>query len=40
VKDLIIIQSGNATLVGTRENEGEVKKLVDEIRAKGLGRFL
>jgi mannose-1-phosphate guanylyltransferase len=40
VKDRISIQSGNATRVGTRENEGEVKKLVDEIRAKGLGRFL
>jgi mannose-1-phosphate guanylyltransferase len=40
VKDLIIIQNGNATLVATRENEGEVKKLVDEIKAKGLGRFL
>jgi mannose-1-phosphate guanylyltransferase len=40
VKDLIIIQDGNATLVATRENEGEVKKLVDEIKAKGLGRFL
>jgi mannose-1-phosphate guanylyltransferase len=40
VSDLIIIQNGNATLVATRENEGEVKKLVDEIKARGLGRFL
>ena len=38
--DLIIIQNGNATLVATREKEGEVKKLVDEIKARGLGRFL
>lgn len=40
VKDLIIIQNGNATLVATRENEGEVKKLVDAIKAKGLERYL
>ncbi|MDB5311895.1 MAG: mannose-phosphate guanylyltransferase [Gemmataceae bacterium] len=40
VNDLIIIQNGNSTLVATREKEAEVKKLVDEIKAKGLGRYL
>ncbi len=40
VKDLIIVQDGEATLVTTRAAEGRVKELVDAIRAKGLGRFL
>jgi mannose-1-phosphate guanylyltransferase len=40
VSDLIIIQNGDATLVTTRKKEGDVKKLVDEIKAKGLGKFL
>ncbi len=40
VSDLIIIQNGDATLVATKDREGEVKKLVDAIKAKGLGRFL
>jgi mannose-1-phosphate guanylyltransferase len=40
VTDLIIIQSGDATLVTTRDREGDVKKLVDAIQAKGLGRYL
>jgi mannose-1-phosphate guanylyltransferase len=40
VKELIIIREGNATLVTTRKHESEVKKLVDEIKAKGLGRYL
>ncbi len=40
VNDLIIIRSGNATLVTTRDKEGEVKKLVAEIKAKGLELFL
>jgi mannose-1-phosphate guanylyltransferase len=40
VRDLIIIQNGDATLVAAKDREGEVKKLVDAIKAKGLGRFL
>ncbi len=40
VKELIIIREGNATLVTTRKHESEVKKLVDEIKRKGLGQFL
>lgn len=40
VSDLIIIQAGDATLVTTRDREADVKKLVDAIKAKGLGRYL
>jgi mannose-1-phosphate guanylyltransferase len=40
VRDLIIIREGNATLVTTRKKESEVKRLVDEIKAKGLERYL
>ena len=40
VNDLVVIQSGNATLITTRKGEAEVKKLVDKIKEKGLGRFL
>jgi mannose-1-phosphate guanylyltransferase len=40
VSDLIIIQNGDATLVATKDREGDVKKLVDAIKAKGLGQYL
>jgi mannose-1-phosphate guanylyltransferase len=40
VNNLIIIQNGNATLVTTRQGEADVKRLVDKIKADGLGRFL
>lgn len=40
VSDLIIIHDGDATLVAAKDREGEVKALVDAIKAKGLGRFL
>src|SRR5262249_4583551 len=40
VKDLIVVQAGDATLITTRDREGEIKKLVDAIKAKGLERFL
>lgn len=40
VKDLIVVQDGDATLVTTRAHEGQIKKLIDAIKAKGLGRFL
>jgi mannose-1-phosphate guanylyltransferase len=40
VHDLIVIQNGNATLITTRKGESDVKKLVDKIRADGLGSFL
>jgi mannose-1-phosphate guanylyltransferase len=40
VNDLVVIQNGNATLITTRKGEADVKKLVDQIKAAGLGRFL
>jgi mannose-1-phosphate guanylyltransferase len=40
VKDLIVVQDGDATLIADRNQEGAVKELVDAIKAKGLGRFL
>ncbi|HJZ57084.1 MAG TPA: sugar phosphate nucleotidyltransferase, partial [Gemmataceae bacterium] len=40
VKDLIVVQDGNATLITTRTNEGNMKALVEAIKAMGLGRFL
>lgn len=40
VEDLVIVQSGNATLVTTRRGESEVKDLIQRIRDSGLGRFL
>jgi mannose-1-phosphate guanylyltransferase len=40
VKDLVIVQSGNATLITTRQGEADVKKLVDRIKASGLERYL
>jgi mannose-1-phosphate guanylyltransferase len=40
VKDLVIIQNGNATLITTRKGEARVKELVDKLKSQGLGRFL
>ena len=40
VEDLVIIQSGNATLITTRKGEAKVKELVEKIKSQGLGRFL
>jgi mannose-1-phosphate guanylyltransferase len=40
VKDLIVVQDGNATLVAHRDVEGDVKKLIDAIKARGLGPYL
>jgi mannose-1-phosphate guanylyltransferase len=40
VKDLIIIQDGNATLVADRGKEGDIKKLVELLRQKGLQEYL
>ena len=40
VKDLVIVQSGNATLITTRQGEADVKKLVDRMKAMGLERYL
>ena len=40
VTDLIVVHDGNATLVAHRDAEGDVKKLIDAIKARGLGRYL
>src|SRR5262249_50310644 len=40
VKDLIIVQDGDATLIAERSHEAAVKQIVDQLKAKGLERFL
>ncbi len=40
VSDLLIVQSGDSTLVARRADEAAVKQIVDKLKADGLGRFL
>jgi mannose-1-phosphate guanylyltransferase len=40
VSDLIIIQDGNAILVANRHDEASIKKLVEELKARGLEKYL
>lgn len=40
VSDLIIIQDGDAILVAHRGDEGNIKKLVEQLKARGLERHL
>jgi mannose-1-phosphate guanylyltransferase len=40
VRDLLIIQDGNATLVAHRSQEGAIKKLVETLQKKGREEFL
>jgi mannose-1-phosphate guanylyltransferase len=40
VKDLIIIQDGDCILVADRNREGAIKQLVDELRRRGLEKYL
>jgi mannose-1-phosphate guanylyltransferase len=40
VRDLLIVQDGDATLVADRRDEGAVKQLVEELRKRGLERYL
>lgn len=40
VSDLLIIQDGDCTLVAHRSQEGTVKQLVEELRKKGLSKYL
>jgi mannose-1-phosphate guanylyltransferase len=40
VRDLLIIQDGDCTLVADRRDEGTVKQLVEELKKKGLGQYL
>jgi mannose-1-phosphate guanylyltransferase len=40
VRDLLIVQDGDATLVADRREEGTVKQLVDLLKARGLEKYL
>jgi mannose-1-phosphate guanylyltransferase len=40
VQDLLIIQDGDSTLVAHRRDEGNVRLLVDELKKKGLEKYL
>jgi len=40
VSDLIIIQDGDAILVAHREEEGNIKKIVEELKKRGLEKYL
>jgi mannose-1-phosphate guanylyltransferase len=40
VRDLLIIQDGDSTLVADRRDEATVKQLVEELKKKGLGKYL
>jgi mannose-1-phosphate guanylyltransferase len=40
VADLLIIQDGDCTLVAHRSDEGTVKQVVEELRKRGLDRYL
>ena len=40
VENLLIVQSGNATLVARRDDEAAVKQLVEKLKASGRGEFL
>jgi mannose-1-phosphate guanylyltransferase len=40
VKDLIIIQDGDAVLIADRNDEAGVKKLVEELKKRGLEKYL
>jgi mannose-1-phosphate guanylyltransferase len=39
VKDLVIIQDGNATLVAHRDDENKVKEIVDQLKKTGRGEY-
>jgi mannose-1-phosphate guanylyltransferase len=40
VRDLIVIQDGDSTLVAAKKDEAAVKQLVEKMKAGGLGQFL
>jgi mannose-1-phosphate guanylyltransferase len=40
VRDLLIIQDGDATLVAARQDEAGVKALVELLKKKGLEKYL
>jgi hypothetical protein len=40
IKDLLIIQDGDATLVADKREESNVKQIVEKLKEKKLDRFL
>lgn len=40
VSDLVIIQDGDAILVAHRKEEGNIKKIVEQLKARGLEKYL
>jgi mannose-1-phosphate guanylyltransferase len=40
VSNLLIIQDGDALLIADRKDEGTVKQLVDELKKRGLEKYL
>ena len=40
VKDLVIVQCGNATLIADRTKEADVKRIVDKLKAGGQAEYL
>ena len=40
VSDLIIIQDGDAILVAHRNEEGNIKKIVEQLKVRGLEKHL
>jgi mannose-1-phosphate guanylyltransferase len=40
VSNLLVVQDGDATLIADRREEATVKQLVDELKKRGLGRYL
>ena len=40
VKDLLIVQDGDTTLIADRKEEGTVKQMVELLKQKGLDRYL
>ena len=40
VDNLLIVQDGDALLVADRRDEGAVKKLVEELKKRGLEKYL
>jgi mannose-1-phosphate guanylyltransferase len=40
VKDLLIVQDGDATLVADRREEGTIKQLVEQLKKQGLEKYL
>ena len=40
VEDLVIVQDGDCILVADRRKEGSIKQLIEELRRRGLEKYL